>query len=92
MTIKASVPPFDNDEEEIIVDEVDNVNHPPHYNKGGVEAISYIKQQLGSSYFAYLEGSVIKYIHRHKYKSSNIEDLKKASWYLSKLIEYYEEL
>jgi|TARA_R100001163_G_C5037056_1_gene176007 hypothetical protein len=92
MTIKASVPPFGNDGDEIIVNEVDNVNHPPHYNKGGMEAISYIKQQLGSSYFAYLEGSVIKYIHRHKYKTSNIEDLKKASWYLDKLIEHYEEL
>ena len=24
----------------------DNVNHPPHYNKGGIEAIDYIEQQL----------------------------------------------
>ena len=41
---------------------------------------------------AYLEGSIIKYIHRYKYKNSNIEDLKKASWYLDFLIKHYEEL
>ena len=28
----------------------DLVNHPPHYNKGGVEAIDYIKQQLGKGF------------------------------------------
>ena len=51
---------------------VDLVNHPPHYNKGGVEAIDYIKQQLGKDFPAYLEGSAIKYIHRHRYKDANI--------------------
>jgi len=84
MTIKANFPPFD--EEDI------QVNHPPHYNEGGVECINYIKQQLGSNFPSYLEGSIIKYIHRYKYKNSNIEDLKKASWYLNSLIKHYEEL
>ena len=58
----------------------------------GVECIDYIKQQLGSNFTSYLEGSIIKYIHRYKYKNSNIEDLKKASWYLDFLIKHYEEL
>ena len=71
---------------------VDLVNHPPHYNKGGVEAIDYIKQQLGKDFPAYLEGSAIKYIHRHKYKEANIQDLEKAVWYINKLIEHYENL
>jgi len=70
----------------------DAVEMPIHYNEGKVECIEYIHQQLGSSFPAYLEGNVIKYVHRHKYKNSNIEDLRKARWYLSKLIEYYEEL
>jgi hypothetical protein len=70
----------------------DMVSEPPHYNKGSVECIDYIRQQLGSYYPAYLEGNVIKYVHRHKYKNQNIEDLKKAKWYLSKLIEFYENL
>ncbi len=68
------------------------VNHPPHYNDGGVECIDYIKQQLGASFPSYMEGSIIKYIHRHKYKDANIQDLEKAAWYLDKLIEHYKNL
>ena len=70
----------------------DPVNKPAHYNNGSVEAIDYIKQQLGKGFPAYLEGSAIKYIHRHKYKEANIQDLKKAVWYINKLIEHYENL
>lgn len=66
----------------------DNVNHPPHYNKGGLEAIDYIQQQLGDGFVDYLEGNVTKYLHRYKYKNG-IEDLKKAEWYLKKLIEEF---
>ena len=70
----------------------DPVNKPAHYNNGNVEAIDYIKQQLGKDFPAYLEGSAIKYIHRHKYKEANIQDLQKAVWYINKLIEHYENL
>ena len=66
--------------------EKDNVNHPPHYNKGGLEAIDYIEQQLEDGFADYLEGNVLKYIHRWRYKNG-IEDLRKAEWYLKKLIE-----
>ena len=52
----------------------DLVNRPPHYNKGKFECIDYIKQQLGANFPAYLEGNAIKYLHRHKYKDSNIQD------------------
>ena len=70
----------------------DMVDHPPHYNEGGLECIDYIKQQLGDQFPSYLEGSIIKYVHRHKYKDANIQDLEKARWYLNKLIEHYENL
>lgn len=70
----------------------DPVNKPKHYNSGGVECIDYIKQQLGAEYPSYLEGSIIKYMHRHRYKDSNIQDLQKASWYLNALINHYENL
>ena len=69
----------------------DMVNHPPHYNEGGLECIDYIKQQLGAGFPSYLEGSIIKYIHRHKYKDANIQDLQKAKWYLNKLIEVKDD-
>ena len=64
----------------------DQVNKPAHYNNGGIEAIDYIKQQLGSGFRAYLEGNVLKYIHRHKYKGNAKQDLEKARWYLDRLI------
>ena len=66
--------------------EKDNVNHPPHYNKGGLEAIDYIEQQLEDGFSDYLEGNVLKYLHRWRYKNG-IEDLNKAQWYLKRLIE-----
>jgi hypothetical protein len=69
----------------------DPVNRPSHYNQGKFECIEYIKQQLGSEFPSYLEGSAIKYIHRFKFKN-NIEDLEKAKWYINKLIEHYENL
>ena len=68
------------------------VNKPPHYNEGGVECIDNIKQQLGKDFPAYLEGSAIKYIHRHKYKDANIQDLEKSIWYIKKLISHYQNL
>ena len=66
--------------------EWDAVSKPSHYNKGGVEAIDYIKQQLGSDYSAYLEGNALKYLHRWKYKNG-LEDLRKAQVYLTWLIQ-----
>tara|TARA_X000001388_G_scaffold67880_1_gene55346 strand:+ start:531 stop:944 length:414 start_codon:yes stop_codon:yes gene_type:complete len=64
----------------------DPVNHPPHYNKGGLEAIDYIEQQLEDGFADYLEGNVLKYMHRWRYKNG-IEDLRKAKWYLDKLVQ-----
>lgn len=70
--------------------EHDPVQKPAHYNNGGIEAIEYIKQQLGDNFIDYCEGNVIKYLHRHKYKNG-IEDLHKAQWYLNKMIEEWTE-
>tara|TARA_B100000424_G_C22690826_1_gene377623 strand:- start:76 stop:507 length:432 start_codon:yes stop_codon:yes gene_type:complete len=66
--------------------EVDNVNHPPHYTEGGIECIEAIEAQLTpEEYKGYLKGNVAKYIWREKHKGG-IESLKKAQWYLTKLI------
>ena len=59
---------------------------PDHYNKGGIEAIEYIKQQLGAEFEFYCAGNVMKYIHRYRYKNG-VEDLKKAGVYLDWLIK-----
>ena len=63
-----------------------SVTNPEHYNKGGIEAIDYIKQQLGEGFGDYCSGNVMKYLHRYKYKNG-IEDLRKARQYLDWLIE-----
>lgn len=64
----------------------DNVATPHHYVNGGVECIEYIRQQLGDTHRAYLEGNVLKYMHRHKLKGKPLEDLRKARVYLNWLI------
>jgi len=64
----------------------DTVDKPAHYNNGAIEAIDYIKQQLGENFYAYCEGNVHKYIHRYSYKNG-VEDLRKARWYLDRLIK-----
>lgn len=68
----------------------DLINKPGHYTKDLIESIDYIKQQLGDKFPYYLEGHVIRYMHRHKYKQHTIQDLKKAEWYLKRLIKEYE--
>ena len=58
------------------------VNHPNHYTQGTIEVIDFILDQD----FNYLEGNIIKYVSRYTRKNG-LEDLKKAKWYLDKLIE-----
>lgn len=61
---------------------LDNVNHPPHYNLGKIECIDFIINQN----FDFFRGNIIKYLSRYRHKNG-VEDLKKARWYLNKLIE-----
>jgi len=65
------------------------VHRPPHYNQGGMEAIDYIKQQLGDGIVDYCEGSVMKYLHRWRFKNG-LQDLKKAQWFLNRMVEEQE--
>ena len=70
----------------------DLVNKPPHYNNGEIEAIDAIKSALGDGFEFYLQGNIMKYIWRYRYKNKyshkkQLEDLQKAQWYLAKLIE-----
>jgi hypothetical protein len=69
---------------------VDNVNSPSHYGQGKIEAIEYISDFLTpEEYQGYLRGNIAKYLHRFPYKNG-IEDLKKAKWYLERLIQEVE--
>ena len=70
-------------------DKQDMVNHPIHYNKAGIETIDALEAMLTNGFDYYLQGNIIKYIWRYRYKNG-VEDLKKAQWYLNKLIEVYD--
>ena len=68
--------------------EGDNVNNPSHYGQGKIEAIEYIEDFLSAEeYIGYLRGNIAKYLHRWRWKGKPSEDLKKANWYLERLIE-----
>ena len=76
------------DFDEIYFEKVsDPVNNPAHYNHKGVEAIAAIEASMTDEEFqGYLKGNCMKYLWRYKYKGKPVEDLKKAQWYLDKLI------
>ena len=63
--------------------DLDMVNHPPHYKKGGIETIDFIEAKN----LNYHLGNVVKYITRADHKGDRLENLKKAQWYLNREIE-----
>lgn len=66
----------------------DAVNHPTHYNQGGIECIDAIEAALGPDGFvAFLRGQVIKYQWRLGLKDAAAQDAAKADWYSRKLVE-----
>ena len=65
----------------------DMVNSPPHYNQTGIECIHAISAATNDGFKYYLQGNILKYLWRFDYKDKPLEDLKKAQWYLDKLIE-----
>ena len=71
-----------NDMTEEDLKRIEKVNHPKHYTNGDIEPIDYIN----GNNMDYLEGNIIKYISRYKYKNG-LEDLEKARFYLNMLIE-----
>jgi|TARA_R100000995_G_scaffold58211_1_gene29108 predicted alternative tryptophan synthase beta-subunit len=67
----------------------DMVNHPPHYNQSGIECLDAIKAATDEGFQYYLQGNIIKYIWRYRYKNG-IEDVDKAIFYSKRLREVLE--
>ena len=67
----------------------DNVNHPSHYNQGGIETIEVIKSSTVKGFEGYLVCNIIKYVSRYKHKNG-LEDILKSKWYLNRLIKELE--
>jgi len=59
-----------------------NTLNPDHYQQGEIEVIDFILDQK----MDYLTASVQKYLARWRFKNG-IDDLRKAKWFLDKLIE-----
>ena len=67
---------------------VDPVKRPPHYNTGNIECIDAIQESMSPEAFkGYCKGNALKYIWRMSYKNKPVEDLRKANWYIKRLIE-----
>ena len=60
--------------------------NPSHYKQGDIEVIDFILDQK----MDYLTANIQKYISRWRFKDG-VCDLKKARWFLDKLIEQQEE-
>ena len=63
------------------------VDHPSHYNQGKIEVIDAREDWR----LNFCEGNVVKYVARHRHKSSPLEDLRKAKWYLDRLVAQLED-
>ena len=63
------------------------VDHPDQYNQGKIEVIDAIEDWD----LNFNEGNVVKYVARHRHKINPLEDLKKAKWYLDRIIRKYED-
>lgn len=80
--------------EEVKMDENvhDMVNHPQHYTQGGIECIDALKAAtVGKRGIeAVCVANVIKYLWRYEEKNG-IEDVRKAKWYIERLLMELEE-
>lgn len=70
-----------------MADMQDQVNHPAHYTFGSIEVIDAIEDWgLG-----YHDGNAVKYLARARHKGNELQDLKKARWYIDRLIGLKEK-
>lgn len=61
----------------------DDISRPSHYNHGRFETIDVIEDwKLG-----YHLGNVVKYISRADHKGNREKDLRKALWYLQRIVD-----
>lgn len=72
----------------------DEVSHPSHYTSGGIECIDAMESaasgvRLGP-FAGFLWLNLFKYVFRWPRKNG-LKDLRKADWYLKRLIAYVEK-
>ena len=66
----------------------EQVNHPDHYNQGGIECIDAIEAALTPEEFkGALKFQTMKYTWRMGHKGDALTDAEKVQWYNTRLIE-----
>jgi hypothetical protein len=71
----------------------DMVNSPAHYTSGRVEVIEIIEdavEEAPSAQAAVMQANALKYLLRLWHKENELQDAKKAQWYLNRLISLLE--
>ena len=72
---------------ELMWQPIDNVNHPSHYNQGGIECIDAMVAAFGKEAVEnFCLCNAFKYVWRNRDKNG-FEDIDKAIWYLNKVKE-----
>ena len=73
------------------VDKPDMVNSPEHYTQGNIECIDAIAEVVKhlDGMEAMCTGNAIKYLWRWRHKNG-VEDLKKAQWYIQRMIDGFD--
>ncbi len=64
----------------------DLINKPNHYTAGSIEVLDFIEAWD----LDFCAGNVIKYVSRSPYKGSELQDLKKAKFYIERIIQKLE--
>jgi hypothetical protein len=64
----------------------DVINHPTHYTFGKIEVIDVIEDWKLPFHIA----SVVKYVARAPHKGNELDDLRKAAWFLNRYIQLKE--
>ncbi len=67
----------------------EQINHPPHYQQGRIEAIEVIEDVVAGApepVVGYHVGQALKYLLRAWHKENASQDLQKAAWYLNRAI------
>ena len=75
---------------ESLLPKSDRVNSPSHYTSGKQEVIDIIEDAIEpapSVTAGFLQAQVLKYLLRVWLKNNPLQDLKKAQWYLTRLID-----
>lgn len=91
-TVEETVGFIDAIRNKIEQEEVDFVNHPPHYTQGSIECIQAMESAYGKeAVMNYCACNAFKYQWRFNNKNGE-EDIKKCQWYQNKYLELKHEL